>query len=726
MPTQPEPDEDDGTAIPSAMPSTEETQYMVRRLARFADASGGQRDPWHNDQQALALRQSLGAASTRRERTDLMFELGRELLLAGDPDAADGMLNEFLTLSAEPGYGLTPERRATARALSALSAYLRCERVDRKLFDEQERFCFPISLGEQPEPDHPIWLAIERFRTSCSAGVADVEACWLLNLATMIAGVHPEGVPESWQVRTGDGDESGPSFAEVAAEAGVAVDSLAGGCLLEDLNNDGRLDVMTTSMDLRDQIRLFINIDGVRFADRTEVAGLVGLTGGVNLLQADYDNDGDTDVLVLRGGGLGRDGNQPNSLLRNDGHARFDDVTESAGLLTFHPVTAAAWADYDNDGDLDLFVGNESTQGDANACELFHNLGDGTFVDIAAVCGLEIYADVKGVAWGDFNDDGAIDLYLSLNGGANRLFRNDGAKHAGRATRRRGAATSREWVFTDVTQEANVAEPTASRSAGFVDYDNDGRLDLFVAGHAGSAADVAAGYLGQSSPTACSRLYHNQGDGTFADVTAQLGLDVAMLAQVVSFGDVNADGFPDLYAATGDVDLQAVVPNRLWINQAGERFIEATTAARVGHLKPSSAAAFADLDNDGDQDLYVVLGGWYSGDRWRNVLFQHQRTGETPWLKLRLVGDASNRSAIGAQLRIAIDTSTGRRVVHALVGPNVGFGASPLRREIQVADATAVPFIEVRWPTTGKRQRFHNVPLNNAYTIREDQDQLVP
>ena len=160
--------------------------------------------------------------------------------------------------------------------------------------------------------------------------------------------------------------------------------------------------------------------------------------GGLNLIHADYNNDGTPDVLVLRGAWLGELGKQPNSLLLNQGNGRFADVTQAAGILSFHPTQTAAWGDFDNDGWLDLYIGNESTPGSRHPTELYRNNRDGTFTEVAADLEVQVEAFVKGVAWGDYNNDGFVDLYVSVLTGPNLLFRNDGPTPSGGEGRRRG------------------------------------------------------------------------------------------------------------------------------------------------------------------------------------------------------------------------------------------------------------------------------------------------
>jgi hypothetical protein len=259
--------------------------------------------------------------------------------------------------------------------------------------------------------------AVETLTQLLQESPRDFRARWLLNLAGMTLGEHPAKVPAAWLIPPAvfESNYDVKRFPDVAAALGLDVDALAGGVVMDDFDGDGNLDLVMSSMGVRDQIRFFRNKGDGTFTERTRESGLVGELGGLNLVSADYNNDGHLDFFILRGGWMGAGGHYPNSLLRNNGNGTFDDVTEEAGLLSFHPTQTATWFDYNGDGWLDLFIGNETSGKDApQPCELFRSNGNGTFTDVAAECSLVITGMIKAVVSGDFNNDSRPDLYVSI------------------------------------------------------------------------------------------------------------------------------------------------------------------------------------------------------------------------------------------------------------------------------------------------------------------------
>jgi hypothetical protein len=418
----------------------------------------------------------------------------------------------------------------------------------------------------------------------------------------------------------------------------------------------------------------------------------------LNLVQADYDNDGDVDVLVLRGGWLKEAGRKhPNSLLQNDGRGHFQDVTFDSGLGKEHyPTQTASWADYDNDGDLDLYIGNEQFPN-----QLFQNQGDGTFIDVAAVAHVNDKAYAKGVVWGDYDNDRFPDLYVSNLDGANRLYHNLG-----------------NGTFEDVAAKLGVTRPVVSFPLWFWDFNNDGALDLFVTSFYQDVAHVAADYLDLPHRTEMDCLYQGDGRGGFREVATEQNLRRVTQPMGSNFGDLDNDGFLDFYLGTGYPEYEGLVPNLMFRNDKGTAFRDVTASGGFGHLQKGHGVAFADLDNDGDQDIFHELGGWYAGDAYGDVLFENPGFGNHS-LTIKLVGTASNTSAIGARIRIDVDDSTARRSIYRRVNSGGSFGCNPLRQQIGVGKAEKIARLEIFWPKTAETQVFHDLAVDQLIQITE-------
>lgn len=690
------------------------TRKMAARLDQIAREADPEKNPFLNAQRAelygLKLARRLGRPD---ENISLLSEArgayGLELLLAGRSLEAITQFQKLLDLQQNGAVFQGRRDLTTARIYLAL-AHLRLGEQENCLSNHTTLSCIaPIHPSAAHKFPRGSQGAIRVLREELRANPENLEARWLLNLACMTLGEYPQNVPAQFLVppEAFKSEYDIHPFSDVAAGAGLDVDSLAGGSITEDFDGDGLLDVMASSMGLRDQLRYFQNNGDGTFAERTREAGLIGEVGGLNIQQTDYNNDGFADVFVLRGGWFGREGDHPKSLLRNRGDGTFDDVTEEAGLLSLMPTQTAAWFDYDGDGWLDVFIGHESHGGDANPCQLFHNNRNGTFTDRSRETGLAIIGRVKGVAAGDYNNDGRPDLYISRLGESNLLLRNDGAGADG------------TWRFTDLTAAAGVAEPLYSFPTWFFDFNNDGWEDIFVSGfRVSSVGDIAADYLGRPHSGALPRLYRNNGDGTFADATSDAGLDTLLLGMGANYGDLDNDGWLDFYVGTGEPSLAMLVPNRMFRNDRGRKFQDVTTSGGFGHLQKGHGISFADLDNDGDQDVYEVIGGAFSGDNYRNVLFENPGHGNN-WLKLKLEGTRANRAAIGARLKIFLNSGNQERTIHRTVSTGGSFGASPLRQEIGVGRASRIKRLEILWPGSGHLHVLTNLPINTVVLVRE-------
>jgi hypothetical protein len=580
---------------------------------------------------------------------------------------------------------------------------------------------FPLANGGIHSDKSPARQALAILKQILKESPSDRLSQWLLNIAAMAIGEFPNAVPQQFRIPDSILTRTAPvgQFVDVAPTRGLDAFNLCGGVAVADFNRDGRFDIISSTFDPSEPLIYYQQQDDDQYKLAGSHSRLDNQLGGLNLVSADYDNDGDTDLFVLRGAWLGESGRIRNSLLRNDGPASpgsaasFTDVTRDAGLAKpAYPSQTAAWGDFDSDGDLDLYVGNESLKsvGNANSNfpnQLFINDGRGKFQDHAAIAGVTNDRFCKGVASGDYDNDGDLDLYVS-NAGVNRLYRNDGGLR-----------------FTDVAETLGVSEPAdRSFATWFFDYNNDGWLDLFVAGFKATPADLLADYRGEAHDATFPKLYQNTGDGRFNDVTRAAGLEHVYLPMGANFGDVDFDGWLDIYLATGDPQFETLMPNVLLRNIEGKRFEDVTVAAGLGHLQKGHGVAFVDLDNDGDQDLYHQLGGFYPGDKYHNALFLNPGN-EHHHLYVTLTGTKTNRDAIGAKITVTARTPTGTRNIHRRVGIVSSFGGSPLRQELGLGNATTIEEVIVHWPISGELSRFDNVPLDASIAITEGEDHFT-
>ena len=230
--------------------------------------------------------------------------------------------------------------------------------------------------------------------------------------------------------------------------------------------------------------------------------------------------------------------------------------------------------------------------------------------------------------------------------------------------------------------------------------------------------EVAADYLGLPNDGERGRLYHNRGDGTFEDVTRAAGLYRVVPAMGLNFGDLDNDGWLDLYLGTGSPDFGSLFPNRMFRNSEGRVFQDVTTAGNFGHVQKGHAICFGDVDDDGDQDVFEEMGGAYTDDKAFSALYENPGN-SNHWITLQLEGVRSNRSAIGARITVKVEAGAGLRLIRRTVGSGGSFGASPLRQEIGLGDAHRIESVEVLWPATGQTQKIEGLRVDHTYRLRE-------
>lgn len=689
----------------------------------YAQASAqSERYEFLNRERVAAMQAGIQQAGRPGGDPRQQYTLARELLLAGRSEEAIATLETLerangVTLSAK-----VPENKQFFDLLGV--AYLRLGEQQNCNLNPNTSICI---LGELHHTQQEgARKAIATFERILHVFPDDVGSRWLLNIAYMATGGYPSRVPRPYLIPdlTAKRDTTFPMFFNIARNVGADVTGLAGGLCVEDFNRDGLLDIFTSAWGLTDPVHLLIADGKGGFVDRAKEAGLEGIVGGANCRHADYDNDGNEDVFLMRGAWLGDGGMFPNSLLHNKGDGTFEDVTFAAGIGSLHPTHTSGWADFNLDGYLDLFVGHESGVGmgwSSHPSELFLNNRNGTFTEVSRKVGIDVDAFVKGVTWGDINNDGLPDLFVSIMGGPNRMFLN------------RGGSSIDAWRFEDISATAGTREPNLSFPTWFWDYDNDGWQDLLVLSYDNRTAlhtAVAREYLGMPNSAAVehTHLYRNKHDGTFEDVSKAVGLaDKAIYAMGSNFGDIDNDGWLDFYIGTGNPDFRSVIPNRMFRNVDGKRFQEVTVEGGFGHLQKGHGTAFADFDRDGDEDVFMMIGGAYAGDVSTSVLFENpfSEPGQPNhnWITLNLEGRTANRSAIGARVEVVATDSNGKtRSLMRTIDAGGSFGSGSLQLHVGLGSAVSVPMVKVTWPDSLRStSSYANLQPKHAYLLVQGQ-----
>ena len=548
-------------------------------------------------------------------------------------------------------------------------------------------------------------------------------------------GVAPRSVkPEAKPTPSGRPFDA--HFTDVAREAGLLAPIIYGnpdvtdyileavgcGCAFIDHDNDGWMDIFLLSGTKLNGAppaatnRLYKNNRDCTFSDVTDKAGLRDVGWASAVCVGDYNNDGFEDLFITYFG--------QNKLYRNNGDGSFTDVTKQAGLLSDVPRWGAGctFVDYNRDGHLDLFVSNYlqfdlarvPKPGANSSCtwkgmpvecgprglppgyhSLYRNNGDGTFTDVSKQAGI---SDLRGsygmtAVAADFNEDGWPDIYVACDSTPSLLLMNNGK-----------GGFSEEGVLRGVALSEDGMEQ-AGMGIGIGDYDLDGHLDIFKT----HFADDTNG------------LYHNDGRGNFEDVTraAKIGVETRYICWGAGMVDLDNDGLPDLFMTTGSVYPQIEkklpqFPNRgprvVFRNLDNGRFEELTDEAGPGVAAAhcSRGCAFGDFDNDGDIDILIV-----------NLseppsLLRNDIRGKHHWLKTKLIGTKSNRSAIGARVVLHYGSRTQAQEV---MSQSSFYSANDPRLHFGLGNETSAD-IEIRWPS-GLQDKIKAVAADQLVVIKE-------
>ena len=718
------------TDEPNGLSETQKGDLIRKEFLAIAERIESSRDQFHGRLQTREIEKSLRLALEENPRNPQKligrwFALSFDYLRLGENGKAAKSLNEIFAI-------ISSKKIAPSPPMFALQALIELRQAEyANCIQRHNRDCciFPLSGQGIHSDQEPANRSMKALLKLLQNSPDDLRSQWLLNITAMATGSYPENVPKQYRIPESalKSEFDIGRFIDVAPNLGLDTFNLCGGAIVEDFDNDGFLDIVSSTSDPRGPLSLFRNTGDGKFVDLTKDSGLNNQLGGLNCIAADYDNDGDADILVLRGAWMNEGGKIRNSLLRNNGSSgpnaniTFTDVTQKAGLAEpAYPTQAASWGDYDNDGDLDLYVVNESQtginleNGNNFPSQLFRNNGDGSFTDIAAEAGVTNDRFSKGVTAGDYDNDGDLDIYVS-NVGKNRLYRNDLSENSGKGL----------IQFTDVAEELGITSPEGySFAPWFFDFNNDGWLDLFVTAFESSASSVLLDYQGLPHGSTLPCLYLNKG-GHFEEVAKDSGLDHPYLPMGANFGDLDNDGFLDIYLGTGDPDYRNLVPNVMLRNDHGQRFQNVTTSGGFGHLQKGHGIAFADFDHDGDQDIFHQLGGFLPGDRFHNALFLNPGH-ENHYIVVQLVGTKSNRSGLGARIEVITNSPDGQISFHRAVGSVSSFGGSPISRtEIGIGQAESIREVKVTWPASGYTQSFADVPSDSMIRFTEEESAFL-
>jgi len=572
--------------------------------------------------------------------------------------------------------------------------------LDQRMQALREMGAAYYRLGDYTEAARKFYEALQWRRNAIDQ--------WLFTLSLdLVKGPRPpltEGT--LFPLETARVDPANPpllEFEDIAPKLGIHHLNGNGTAAWGDIDGDGRPDLVVAGSG--DFIRVYRN-QGDRFTDVTEAVGLAHVPSGYSLNLIDYDNDGWPDLFISLNGWSG----PMRDLLFHNDRGRFTNVSAKSGADDPGSGFVSLWGDLDNDGWLDLVIANGVLQ-EGSVTQIYRNNRDGTFTNVTKAAGLNEppgYGAI-GIALGDYDKDGRLDILINGRDSApNRLYHNDG-----------------NWHFTEVAAKAGVLQPPHNGFVCFfLDYNNDGWPDILTTSLAPWEATVEGlrkGYA-PSNPRSvhpdASRLFRNNGNGTFTDVTFASKLYYPTGTMGAGVADLDNDGHIDVYLGTGDPQLSRLEPNRFFRNNGDGTFSDLTSfvnLARPGNK--GHGVAFIDIDDDGALDIFAQLGGHYPGDHTYNAFYRNLKAAQNRWLEVELQGVKSNRMAIGAQLTVR----AGNLLVYREVKGSEGFGAtSTFRQHFGLGKNARIDSLEIRWPS-GQKHVFRDLDANRIIALREDE-----
>jgi ASPIC and UnbV/FG-GAP-like repeat len=578
-------------------------------------------------------------------------------------------------------------------------------------FDEALRVLIPevkTRPGVVPYAIAAIYLRMERYeegipyaRQACQDSPDDIRYRWMLRTLTLHSGQAEKTIQESFRLKVPPAAPATFQFSDVTTNSGAGRLALGRGAAWGDFDNDGSDDILVGAE--RAPFRLLRNRKDGTFEDVAQNLGLVDPEGlGCYASQfVDYDNDGFQDIF-LTSNGWGGGGRL--FLFHNDRGKRFTDVTRAAGLA--EPVNAfgSSWADYDNDGLVDLAVAAgivDPAAGDR--IRLYHNEGNGKFREIGEQAGLLQKARWISVCWGDYDGDGRQDLLATSYDAGPFLFRNLG-----------------HGSFEDVSGRCGIRSSQHAYTCEFLDFDNDGKLDIFVSTYPeGDYKTMIDSKISRSVADHSQHqlLFRNNGDGTFRNITEAAAITGWFGAMSSQNGDLDNDGFEEILLGTGNPALDWCEPKVILHNNGKNQFTDVAESSKLVHFGMLHGMALSDYDDSGNLSLFGSFGGFYWGSRETSRLYRNSGSGNNS-LEIRLVGTRSNRDAIGAK----ITALAGQGTIHKWVNGGTGFGSGNSRCvHLGVAREKKVKHLQIDWPS-GVRQSFQFIDAGQRIEITEGQN----
>jgi hypothetical protein len=690
----------------------EDTETDTRVLVRqaFDSIEQDKLSVAFNSQRAARLRAMIEKETETFAKLNLTIDYAYELLKSGNTAEALQHYNEVISFIYQ---NKIPIDSITFRNLNTMLGitYMRHGEIENCVQKHNHQSCFIPIAGEGVHTlPFGSTQAIKVFQAILKSIPEDLEVRYLLNLAYMTLGQYPDKVPPQYLIDPAwfSSQHKMQPFRDIAPELKINRNGLSGGAVMDDFNNDGWLDIAATSWGLNDQMILYINNGDGTFSDRTDDFGLTGHVSGLNLNQTDFNNDGWIDLYIMRGAWFLSEGKIPNTLLMNTGKGKFEDVTIRAGLTHHAPTQASAWTDINLDGWLDLIVANESMPSNPHGIDVYVNQKDGTFINQPTEFGLTQNHYFKGCVASDVNNDKYPDLYMSSLTEGTFLFINQEGKS-----------------FIQAPPASNIGIPPKCFPSFSFDFDNDGFEDLFTSAFSNEGTPSyhwMMSKMGKADPDMLPRLYHNKGNQTFEEVGLAMGLNEVTFTMGCNFGDINTDGFLDFYLGTGNPLYQSLVPNKMYLNMEGRKFEDVSYSGGFANIQKGHGVSFGDLDHDGDEDIYTVIGGAYEGDHFFNTLFENPNEQNNHWLILKLTGTSANKAAIGARVAISVQENGKERMIYRTVTSGASFGANSFALEVGLRKADAIKNVVVQWPCQNcPDDVYSGLEINSAYQLTQGQ-----